>query len=80
MDTSKFKTEAEKEHDRKVSAIILNHCVSCRHQLDLLQLRLIEFEDLIKGVTQTIRGTSKQLQELTSPTPQKSKVKKLKKV
>tara|TARA_Y100000588_G_C14089276_1_gene853678 strand:+ start:107 stop:349 length:243 start_codon:yes stop_codon:yes gene_type:complete len=80
MDTTKFKTEAEKAYQEKVRHIVLQHCVSCHQQLDLLQLRLVNFDDLIDGVKQTIRVTTKQLQELDSPTPQKSKVKQLKKV
>jgi mono/diheme cytochrome c family protein len=80
MDTSKFKTEQEKAYQEKVRHIVLQHCVSCHQQLDLLQLRLVNFDDLIDGVKQTIRVTTKQLQELDSPTKQLSKVKKLKKV
>tara|TARA_B100000029_G_scaffold403710_1_gene403557 strand:- start:300 stop:554 length:255 start_codon:yes stop_codon:yes gene_type:complete len=84
MDTTKFKTEQEKAYNEKVRAIILQHCVACHQQLDLLQLRLVNFDDLIEGVKQTIDITSKQLTELdrenSTPTPQKSKVKHLKKV
>tara|TARA_Y100000588_G_C14184392_1_gene895183 strand:+ start:477 stop:719 length:243 start_codon:yes stop_codon:yes gene_type:complete len=80
MDSSKFKTEAEKAYQEKVRAIILQHCVSCHQQLDLLQLRLVNFDDLIEGVKQTIRVTTKQLTELDSPSDQGAKVKKLKKV
>ena len=76
MDTSKFKTEKEKEYQQKVRHIVLQHCVSCHQQLDLLQLRLVNFDDLIEGVKQTIRLTQKQLGELNSPSP----TKKLKKV
>lgn len=81
MDTTKFKTEAEKAHQEKLRHIILQHCVACHQQLDLLQLRLVNFDDLIEGVKQTIRLTNKQLKELdVIPTSQGAKVKKLKKV
>jgi len=77
MDTSKFKTEKEKEYQQKVRHIVLQHCVSCHQQLDLLQLRLVNFDDLIEGVKQTIRLTQKQLGELNSPSPTTKKLKKV---
>jgi mono/diheme cytochrome c family protein len=73
MDTTKFKTEDEKAYNEKVRAIILQHCVACHQQLDLLQLRLVNFDDLIEGVKLTIKGTTKQLQELEKPTNSKLK-------
>lgn len=64
MDTTKFKTEEQKKHDEATRKIVLQHCVSCHQQLDLLQLRLINFEDLVNGVKDTILLTNKQLSEL----------------
>lgn len=64
MDTTKFKTEEEKKTDEATRKIILQHCVQCHQQLDLLQLRLINFEDLVNGVQDTILITNKQLSEL----------------
>ncbi len=64
MDTTKFKTEQEKASQEKLRHVILQHCVSCHHQLDLLQLRLVNFDDLITGVKQTIAMTNKQLKDL----------------
>ncbi|AXL15645.1 hypothetical protein [Microviridae sp.] len=64
MDTTKFKTEEEKKHAESVRKIVLQHCVACHQQLDLLQLRLINFEDLVNGVQDTIQLTNKQLSEL----------------
>lgn len=77
MDTTKFKTESEKAYQEKVRHIILQHCVACHQQLDLLQLRLVNFDDLISGVKQTIRMTNKQLKEIEISTPtDKPKLKK----
>jgi len=64
MDTTKFKTEEQKKHDEAARKIVLQHCVACHQQLDLLQLRLINFEDLVNGVKDTILLTNKQLSEL----------------
>lgn len=72
MNTKNFKTEQEKLHTEKMRSIILQHCVSCHQQLDLLQLRLVNFDDLISGVQSTIKQTTKQLTELriqNPPTP-----------
>jgi hypothetical protein len=72
METKNFKTEQQKKYDDKIRHIILNHCVTCHQQLDLLQLRLINFDDLIKGVRQTIQLTTKQMIDLdkeSTPTP-----------
>ena len=83
MDATKFKTEQEKAYNEQLRKIILSHCVACHQQLDLLQLRLVNFDDLINGVKQTIRLTNKQLKDLQDPTdlplPQEKKTK-LKKV
>ena len=64
METKNFKTEEEKKHDESIRKIVLQHCVACHQQLDLLQLRLINFDDLVKGVQDTIQLTNKQLSEL----------------
>jgi hypothetical protein len=64
MDTTKFKTEEEKKQAEATRKIVLQHCVACHQQLDLLQLRLINFEDLVNGVQDTILLTNKQLSEL----------------
>ena len=50
-------------------SIILQHCVSCHQQLDLLQLRLVNFDDLITGVQSTIKLTQTQLQDLAKDNP-----------
>ena len=71
MKTTNFKTEQEKQYTEKMRSIILQHCVSCHQQLDLLQLRLVNFDDLISGVQNTIKLTTTQLQEIVkdNPTP-----------
>ena len=69
MKTENFKTEQEKQFEEQKRAIILQHCVTCHQQLDLLQLRLINFDDLIKGVQDTIDKTRMELKNLTPPTP-----------
>ena len=77
MNTKNFKTEQEKLYTEKMRSIILQHCVSCHQQLDLLQLRLVNFDDLITGVQNTIKQTTKQLTEMAienPPTPTKMEV------
>ena len=69
MKTENFKTEQEKQFEERKRAIILQHCVTCHQQLDLLQLRLINFDDLIKGVQDTIDKTRMELTNLKPPTP-----------
>lgn len=69
MNTKNFKTEQEKKHTEQMRSIILQHCVACHQQLDLLQLRLVNFDDLISGVQITIKNTTKQLAEMLPPTP-----------
>ncbi len=71
-----FKTEAQKQKDEILRKIILQHCVICHQQLDLLQLRLINFDDLIKGVIDTL----KQTQNLIKQQEVKKEKTKLKKV
>jgi mono/diheme cytochrome c family protein len=69
MKTTNFKTEQEKQYTEKMRSIILQHCVSCHQQLDLLQLRLVNFDDLITGVQSTIKLTQTQLQEIVKDNP-----------
>jgi mono/diheme cytochrome c family protein len=69
MKTENFKTEQEKQFEDQKRAIVLQHCVTCHQQLDLLQLRLINFDDLIKGVQDTIDKTRMELVNLNPPTP-----------
>ena len=69
MKTENFKTEQEKQFEDQKRAIVLQHCVTCHQQLDLLQLRLINFDDLIKGVQDTIDKTRMELINLNPPTP-----------
>ncbi len=71
-----FKTEDQKQKDEILRKIILQHCVICHQQLDLLQLRLINFDDLIKGVIDTL----KQTQNLIKQQEVKKEKTKLKKV
>ena len=66
MNTKNFKTEQEKNYQNKLKNLILTHCVTCHQQLDLLRLRLINFEDLISGVQLTIEDTQKTLKSLKS--------------
>ena len=61
--SNEFKTEAEKQQAEITRKIILEHCVQCHQQLDLLQLRLITFDDLISGVFQTIQNTERALEQ-----------------
>ena len=61
--TQEFKTEQQKKQEEVIRKIVLSHCVSCHHQLDLLQLRLINFDDLIKGVIDTVKETQRLLNQ-----------------
>ena len=71
-----FKTEAQKQKDEILRKIILQHCVICHQQLDLLQLRLINFDDLIKGVIDTLKQTQNLIkqQEVKKDKPKLKKV------
>jgi len=84
METKNFKTEQEKRYEEAKRKIILQHCVACHQQLDLLQLRLINFDDLVIGVQDTVNLTNKQLKELNGDKKgiqfEPAGVKKLKKV
>jgi len=61
--TQEFKTEQQKKQEEVIRKIVLSHCVSCHQQLDLLQLRLINFDDLIKGVIDTVKETNRLLSQ-----------------
>lgn len=71
-----FKTEEQKQKDEILRKIILQHCVICHQQLDLLQLRLINFDDLIKGVIDTLKQTQNLIkqQEVKKDKPKLKKV------
>jgi mono/diheme cytochrome c family protein len=71
-----FKTEDQKQKDEILRKIILQHCVICHQQLDLLQLRLINFDDLIKGVIDTLKQTQNLIkqQEVKKDKPKLKKV------
>ena len=73
-----FKTEAQKQKDEILRKIILTHCVQCHQQLDLLQLRLINFDDLIKGVIDTLKQTQNLIKQ--QEVKEETKKTKLKKV
>jgi len=66
-----LKTDAELKNDELMKNLVLSTCVSCEQQLRLLQLRLISFDDLIKGVTETITTTKVELDRLESIKPAK---------
>lgn len=61
-----LKTEAELKNEDLLKNLVLSTCVSCEQQLRLLQLRLISFDDLIKGVTETINQASNEIKRLDS--------------
>jgi hypothetical protein len=71
MKTTNFKTEQELKKQELLNKIILNHCVACHQQLDLLQLRLINFEDLVEGVRETLRRTTYELKDHKETFPHK---------
>ena len=61
-----LKTEAELKNEDLRKNLVLSTCVSCEQQLRLLQLRLISFDDLITGVTETINQASNEIKRLDS--------------
>jgi hypothetical protein len=61
-----LKTEAELKNADLLKNLVLSTCVSCEQQLRLLQLRLISFDDLINGVTDTINTSHIELKRLES--------------
>ena len=64
-----LKTEAELKNEDLMKNLVLSTCVSCEQQLRLLQLRLISFDDLIKGVSETINQASNEIKRLDSIKP-----------
>ena len=66
MDNNKntLKTENELKNEDLLKNLVLSTCVSCEQQLRLLQLRLISFDDLIQGVSETIKTSNKELERL----------------
>jgi hypothetical protein len=66
MDNNKntLKTEKELKNEDLLKNLVLSTCVSCEQQLRLLQLRLISFDDLIQGVSQTIKTSNTELDRL----------------
>ena len=59
-----LKTEKELKNEDLLKNLVLSTCVSCEQQLRLLQLRLISFDDLIQGVSETIKTSNKELERL----------------
>lgn len=66
MDNNKntLKTEKQLKNEDLFKNLVLSTCVSCEQQLRLLQLRLISFDDLIKGVSETIKTSNTELERL----------------
>lgn len=66
MDNNKntLKTEKELKNEDLLKNLVLSTCVSCEQQLRLLQLRLISFDDLIQGVSETIKTSNQELERL----------------
>lgn len=73
MDNNKntLKTENELKNEDLLKNLVLSTCVSCEQQLRLLQLRLISFDDLIQGVSQTIKTSNIELERLEKITKTK---------
>ena len=71
-----LKTKAELKNEDMIKNCVLSTCVSCEQQLRLLQLRLISFDDLIKGVTDTVNSAAEELKRLNSIKPPKGETKK----
>jgi hypothetical protein len=59
-----LKTEKELKNEDLLKNLVLSTCVSCEQQLRLLQLRLISFDDLIQGVSETIKTSNNELERL----------------
>ena len=66
MDNNKntLKTEKQLKNEDLLKNLVLSTCVSCEQQLRLLQLRLISFDDLIQGVSETIKTSNAELERL----------------
>jgi hypothetical protein len=59
-----LKTKAEIKNDEMLKNLVVSTCVCCEQQLRLLQLRLISFEDLINGVSDTIQTAQQEITKL----------------
>ena len=66
-----LKTENELKNEDLLKNLVLSTCVSCEQQLRLLQLRLISFDDLIQGVSETIKTSNTELERLEKITKSK---------
>lgn len=66
-----LKTENELKNEDLLKNLVLSTCVSCEQQLRLLQLRLISFDDLIQGVSETIKTSNIELERLEKITKSK---------
>ena len=66
MDNNKntLKTEKQLKNEDLLKNLVLSTCVSCEQQLRLLQLRLISCDDLIQGVSETIKTSNTELERL----------------
>ena len=73
MDNNKntLKTEKQLKNEDLLKNLVLSTCVSCEQQLRLLQLRLISFDDLIQGVSETIKTSNTELERLEKITKTK---------
>ena len=69
MENNTLKTKTQLKNEEMLKNCILSTCVSCEQQLRLLQLRLISFDDLIKGVTETITSSEAEIKRLSKLTP-----------
>ena len=69
MENNTLKTNKELINEEMLKNCILSTCVSCEQQLRLLQLRLISFDDLVKGVTDTIITSEAEIKRLQKLTP-----------
>jgi hypothetical protein len=69
MENNTLKTKKELKNEEMLKNCILSTCVSCEQQLRLLQLRLISFDDLVKGVAATISSAEAEINRLKKLTP-----------
>ena len=66
-----LKTDKQLKNEDLLKNLVLSTCVSCEQQLRLLQLRLISFDDLIQGVSETIKTSNTELERLEKITKTK---------
>ena len=64
VNNTTLKTKSEIKNEDMLKNLVLSTCVSCEQQLRLLQLRLISFEDLINGVSDTIQTAQQEITKL----------------